>query len=77
MAEEPRKQRFVVDTSAFLTEEIRRDDEDLEAALERYVTLIADAKLERGARHADLPPGQHTTSRSRARRVVSKRQRRS
>jgi len=48
MPEEPLKQRFVVDTSAFLTEEIRRDDEDLEAALERFVTLIADAKLQLG-----------------------------
>ncbi len=48
MAEEPLKQRFVVDTSAFLTEEIRRDDEDLEEALERFVTLIANAKLELG-----------------------------
>ncbi len=48
MAQEPFKQRFVVDTSAFLTEEIRRDDEDLEAALDRFVTLIADAKLELG-----------------------------
>ena len=48
MPEEPLKQRFVVDTSAFLTEEIRRDDEDLEAALERFVSLIADAKLELG-----------------------------
>jgi hypothetical protein len=48
MPEEPLKQRFVVDTSAFLTEEIRRDDEDLEAALERFVTLIANAKLELG-----------------------------
>ena len=48
MPEEPLKQRFVVDTSAFLTEEIRRNDEDLEAALERFVSLIADAKLELG-----------------------------
>lgn len=48
MPEEPLKQRFVVDTSAFLTEEIRRDDEDLEAALDRFVSLIADAKLELG-----------------------------
>lgn len=48
MPEEPLKQRFVVDTSAFLTEEIRREDEDLEAALERFVTLIANAKLELG-----------------------------
>jgi hypothetical protein len=48
MPEEPLKQRFVVDTSAFLTEEIRRDDEDLAAALDRFVDLIAEAKLELG-----------------------------
>ena len=48
MPEEPLKQRFVVDTSEVLTEEIRRDDEDLEAALDRFVSLIADAKLELG-----------------------------
>ncbi|MFB6086522.1 MAG: RNA ligase partner protein [Halodesulfurarchaeum sp.] len=48
MPEEPLKQRFVVDTSAFLTGEIRQDDEDLEAALERFITLIANAKLELG-----------------------------
>lgn len=46
MPEYPLKQRFVVDTSSFLTEEIRQGDEDLEAALNRVLGLIADAKLE-------------------------------
>ncbi len=45
MAEHPLKQRFVLDTSVFLTEEIRRDDEDLAAALDRFLDLIAEAKL--------------------------------
>ncbi|MFW5965177.1 MAG: RNA ligase partner protein [Halodesulfurarchaeum sp.] len=48
MPEEPLKQRFVLDTSAFITEEIRREGEDIEAALTRYVDLIAEAKLELG-----------------------------
>lgn len=46
MPEDPLKQRFVLDTSAFLTEEIRHDEEDLEAALNRMLGLVADAKLE-------------------------------
>jgi len=45
MAEHPLKQRFVLDTSVFLTEEIRRDGEDLSAALDRFLDLIAEAKL--------------------------------
>ncbi|MFB6108990.1 MAG: RNA ligase partner protein [Haloplanus sp.] len=45
MAENPLKQRFVLDTSAFLTEEIRRDDEDLEAAVVRLLDTVARARL--------------------------------
>lgn len=45
MAEHPLRQRFVLDTSVFLTEEIRRDGEDLSAALDRFLDLIAEAKL--------------------------------
>ncbi len=46
MAAHPLKQRFVLDTSVFLTDEIRRDDEDLAAALSRFLDLIAEAKLQ-------------------------------
>jgi RNA ligase partner protein len=46
MSEHPLKQRFVLDTSAFLTNEIRRGDEDLEETLHRLLDLIAAAKLE-------------------------------
>ena len=46
MPEHPLKQRFVLDTSVFLTDEIRRDDEDLAAALARLLDLIAEAKLQ-------------------------------
>ena len=45
MAEHPLRQRFVLDTSVFLTEEIRRDGEDLSTALDRFLDLIAEAKL--------------------------------
>lgn len=46
MPEHPLKQRFVLDTSVFLTDEIRREDEDLGAALARLLDLIAEAKLQ-------------------------------
>ncbi|MFB6201843.1 MAG: PIN domain-containing protein, partial [Halorhabdus sp.] len=46
MAEHPLKQRFVLDTSTFITAEIREDGEDLEAAVNRLLDLIAEAKLE-------------------------------
>ncbi|SEN30867.1 hypothetical protein SAMN05216388_1002284 [Halorientalis persicus] len=46
MAGHPLKQRFVVDTSAFLTDEIRRDGEDANDAVNRLLDLIAEAKLE-------------------------------
>jgi len=43
--EHPLKQRFVIDTSAFLTEEIREDEETFEEAVNRLLDLIADARL--------------------------------
>ena len=46
MADHPLRQRFVLDTSLFITEEIRRGDEDLEDALERLLGLIAEARLQ-------------------------------
>lgn len=46
MADFPLKQRFVLDTSVFITEEIRRGDESLDETLVRLLDLIADAKLE-------------------------------
>ncbi|WP_267643672.1 RNA ligase partner protein [Haloarchaeobius amylolyticus] len=46
MSTHPLKQRFVVDTSTFLTQEIRRDDEDLDATLTRVLDLISRAKLD-------------------------------
>ena len=44
MAERPLKQRFVLDTSLFLTTEIRGPDGDLEAACLDLLDLIAAAK---------------------------------
>jgi hypothetical protein len=46
MAESPFKQRFVLDTSLFITDEIRRGDEDLEQAVQRLLDMIAEARLE-------------------------------
>ncbi|RZV10536.1 hypothetical protein BDK88_1705 [Natrinema hispanicum] len=40
------RQRFVLDTSLFITEEIRRDDESLEAAVLRLLGLVSTARLE-------------------------------
>jgi hypothetical protein len=45
MAENPLKQRFVLDTSLFFSEEIRRGDEDLEEAVLRLLDLVAEAKF--------------------------------
>lgn len=58
MVEHPLKQRFVLDTSLFLTEEIRRDDEDLAAALIRLLDLIAAAKLNLNI-SCYIPPSVH------------------
>ena len=46
MAGHPLRQRFVLDTSLFITDEIRQDDESLEQAVERLLDLVAEAKLE-------------------------------
>ncbi|MFB6152757.1 MAG: RNA ligase partner protein [Halodesulfurarchaeum sp.] len=54
----PLKQRFVLDTSVFITDEIREDDEDIEDALHRLLELIADAKLELGI-SCYMPPSIH------------------
>ena len=45
MPDHPLKQRFVIDTSAVLTDEIRRGDEGLDEAADRLFDLIAEAKL--------------------------------
>lgn len=45
MPAHPLKQRFVLDTSVFLTEAIREGDEPLEPAVNRLLDLIAEAKL--------------------------------
>jgi predicted DNA-binding protein (UPF0278 family) len=45
MSKHPLRQRFVLDTSLFITDEIRRWGEDLAAALDRLLDLIAEAKL--------------------------------
>ncbi|MBV0924234.1 RNA ligase partner protein [Halomicroarcula limicola] len=44
MADRPLKQRFVLDTSLFLTTEIRGPDQDVEAACRDLLELIAAAK---------------------------------
>ncbi len=46
MTEHPLKQRFVLDTSTFITEEIRREDEDCEEAVNRLLDLVSDARLD-------------------------------
>jgi RNA ligase partner protein len=58
-SENPLKQRFVLDTSVFITDEIRRGDEDAEAAVLRLLGLIADAKLQLGI-SCYMPPSIHT-----------------
>ena len=40
------RQRFVLDTSLFITEQIRREDESLEDAVLRLLDLVATARLE-------------------------------
>lgn len=46
MATQAFRQRFVIDTSLFLTEEIRQEDESQEEAIDRLLDLIAEARLE-------------------------------
>ena len=48
MAESPLKQRFVLDTSLFLTPEIRDEDETVEEACFALLDRIATARLEHG-----------------------------
>ncbi|AEH38685.1 RNA ligase partner protein [Halopiger xanaduensis] len=52
------KQRFVLDTSLFVTEEIRREDESLEDAVLRLLELIAHARLNLGI-SCYVPPTIH------------------
>ncbi len=54
----PLRQRFVLDTSTFITDEIRAEDEDLEAAVLRLLDRIAEAKLELGI-SCYMPPSIH------------------
>lgn len=58
MADQPFKQRFVLDTSLFLTEEIREEDESLEEAIDRLLDLIAAARLELSV-SCHIPPSIH------------------
>ncbi len=58
MQREAFKQRFVLDTSLFITEEIRRDDESIEDAILRLLELIADARLTLGI-SCYVPPTIH------------------
>ncbi|MFC4543442.1 RNA ligase partner protein [Halosolutus amylolyticus] len=58
MSSEAFKQRFVLDTSLFITEEIRRDDESVEDAVCRLLELIANARLNLGI-SCYVPPTIH------------------
>jgi uncharacterized protein len=58
MSTEAFKQRFVLDTSLFITEEIRRGDESLEDAVLRLLELIANARLNLGI-SCYVPPTIH------------------
>jgi hypothetical protein len=58
MVREPPRQRFVLDTSLFITEEIRREDESLEAAVVRLLDLVATARLELNV-SCHMPPSIH------------------
>jgi RNA ligase partner protein len=52
------RQRFVLDTSLFITEEIREDDESLESAVLRLLDLVATARLELNI-SCYMPPSIH------------------
>jgi hypothetical protein len=52
------RQRFVLDTSLFITEEIRREDESLEPAVVRLLDLVATARLELNI-SCYMPPSIH------------------
>ncbi|MDQ2056151.1 MULTISPECIES: RNA ligase partner protein [Halobellus] len=52
------RQQFVLDTSLFITEEIRRDDESLTDAVLRLLDLVATARLELNI-SCHMPPSIH------------------
>ncbi|WP_152040301.1 RNA ligase partner protein [Salinigranum salinum] len=52
------RQRFVLDTSLFITEEIRREGESLEPAVVRLLDLVATARLELNI-SCYMPPSIH------------------
>jgi hypothetical protein len=52
------RQRFVLDTSLFITEEIRHEDESLEDAVLRLLDLVATARLELNI-SCYMPPSIH------------------
>ncbi len=58
MSEHPLKQRFILDTSVFLSEEIRAEDEGLEPAIDRLLDSIATAKLSLNI-SCYMPPSVH------------------
>ncbi|ELY44919.1 MULTISPECIES: RNA ligase partner protein [Natronorubrum] len=58
MSTEAFKQRFVLDTSLFLTEDIRRPEESLQDAVCRLLELIANARLNLGI-SCYMPPTIH------------------
>jgi RNA ligase partner protein len=58
MPGDPPRQQFVLDTSLFVTEEIRRDGETLEAAAMRLLDLVATARLELNI-SCYMPPSIH------------------
>jgi hypothetical protein len=58
MAGELPRQQFVLDTSLFITEGIRRDEESLEAAVLRLLDLVATARLELNI-SCYMPPSIH------------------
>ncbi|GAB6862930.1 RNA ligase partner protein [Haloplanus litoreus] len=58
MSGELPRQQFVLDTSLFITEEIRREDESLESAVLRLLDLVATARLELNI-SCYMPPSIH------------------
>ncbi|MFB6127703.1 MAG: RNA ligase partner protein [Halolamina sp.] len=58
MAEGLPRQQFVLDTSLFITEEIRDDDESVETAALRLLDLVATARLELNV-SCHMPPSIH------------------
>lgn len=58
MSGELPRQRFVLDTSLFITEEIRNDEESIEEAVLRLLDLVATARLELNI-SCYMPPSIH------------------